>query len=411
MDAKNVVILGGGFGGLRAFYHLKNHLSDKVEVTLIDPRSTTLARPALPEVAFAEKPIEHARFALKPIIEGRGGKFIKAKAERINTANNKVILDNGKPISYDYLFLTVGAVKNYDAIPGYRDFGFSICDDTEAPKVKKRMKEFSSGPIVIGSAKSEWGSRIEAPRLDAPCEGPIGEIMFMVDHELRRRDIRDQATISVFSPAEIFFEDVGERVHNDVVPLIQKSAIEVQTHKVLKRIAEDHVEFEDGSTLESAFTIIIPPYTGNPLVINSNLGDEKGFIPTDKTMRHLDFANIFAAGDATALAMPKLGHLATMQADIAAKSLIKEITGQGKIPDFQAEIFCIMNRGGLNATLIFSDTYFGGDTDLTFNGPMAHFMKWSFDTYYFYTRGHLPPEMLELSLKAALQTLKGARTD
>lgn len=407
MDVKRVVILGGGFGGLRAFYHLSKNIPEKVELTLIDPRSTTLARPALPEVAFSDKPIEHARFPLRPLIEERGGRFFQDEAERIDTEKNQVIVKNRKPIPYDYLFLMVGAVKDYDAIPGYREYGYSICDDGEVPKVKSKLKEFTGGPIVIGSAKSVWGHRIDVPHLDAPCEGPIGEIMFMVDHDLRCRRLREKSTISVFSPAEIFFEDVGDRVHEDVGPLIQKSGIEVYTKKVLSKIAKDYVEFEDGSTLESNLTIIIPPYTGNPVVINSNLGDEKGFIPTDHKMRHLDHPNIFAAGDATALAMPKLGHLATMQADIAVKSLIKELTGFGEIPDFKAEVFCIMNRGGLDATLIFSDSYFGGKNDLTFNGPLAHFMKWNFDSYYYFTRGHLPPEMLEKSLKEGLRTFKG----
>ncbi|HKJ30297.1 MAG TPA: FAD-dependent oxidoreductase, partial [Balneolales bacterium] len=249
MDKKKVVILGGGFGGLRTFYHLQSNIPEKVDITLIDPRSTTLARPALPEVAFSDKPIDHARFPLKPIIENRDGTFIQANAVHIDTSKNQVILDKRKPVPYDYLFLMVGAVKDYDAIPGYREFGYSICDDSEAPKVKQRMKIFKGGPVVIGSAKSEWGSRVKAPKLDAPCEGPIGEIMFMVDHELRKRDLRDNSSISVFSPAEIFFEDVGERVHNDVAPLIQKSAIKVHTNKILTKIAKDHVEFVDGSQL------------------------------------------------------------------------------------------------------------------------------------------------------------------
>ncbi len=72
-------------------------------------------------------------------------------------------------------------------------------------------------------------------------------------------------------------------------------------------------------------------------------------------MRHVDYANIFAAGDVNALAMPKLGHIAVHQADIASAAIRREVTGTGEIPPYKPEIFCIMNRGGDEATLILSD--------------------------------------------------------
>ena len=51
----------------------------------------------------------------------------------------------------------------------------------------------------------------------------------------------------------------------------------------------------------------------------------KGFIPTDTQMRYLDFPNIFAADDIAVLAQPKLGHIAIIQASIAAATLLKEL--------------------------------------------------------------------------------------
>jgi sulfide:quinone oxidoreductase len=40
--------------------------------------------------------------------------------------------------------------------------------------------------------------------LAAPCEGPIGEIMFMLDYYLRKHNRRDKTNITVFTPGEIF---------------------------------------------------------------------------------------------------------------------------------------------------------------------------------------------------------------
>jgi sulfide:quinone oxidoreductase len=405
MARTRIVVLGGGFAGLRAFHRL--HSVPSVDVVLIDPREASLARPALPEVAFAGKPLQHALIPLVPIIERHGGKFLRQAVIAIDAPEGYVTVDSGERVNYDYLLLAVGAHKDYDAVPGFPEYGFSVCDDREAPRLARAVQAFTGGPVVVGAAKSTWGSRIRVQPLAAPCEGPIGEIIFMLDYELRRRKIRVRSPITAFSPGALFFEDVGAKVHEAMAPQLKIRDIDVIVNKELAALEPGHVRFADGSSVESAFSIIIPPYTGNQVITASGLGDERGFIPTDDSMRHLDHENIYAAGDATALAMPKLGHIAVMQADIAAAALIRAITGQGEVPAYRPEIFCIMNQGGAEALLILSDTLYGGKRDIALRGPIAHAMKWGFDSYYFYTRGNMPPDMANTAIEALLERWPG----
>jgi sulfide:quinone oxidoreductase len=400
-----VVILGAGFAGLRALYRLHD-LRDRVDLVLVDARTTSLARPALPEVALAGKPVEHARFPLADAAARHGARFVNRGVERVDLERSRIVLDGGDHLRYDALLVALGAHKDYDAVGGYSDFGYSVCDDTEAPRLARALERFGGGPVVIGSAESTWGSRVEVPRLAAPCEGPVAEIMFMVDHELRRRGLRDGSSIRVFSPGAVFFEDVGPKVHADVEPLVARQGIEVTTGKVLDHLSRGAVHFADGTAWDSALSIVLPPYAGSPVVRASpGLGDERGFVPTDNTMRHLDAEHVYAAGDGASLSMPKLGHIAVMEADVAAAAIRRDLTGGGDVPPHRPEVFCIANRGGHDATLIYSDTLYGGKTDLTLDGAAAHLMKWTFDSYYFHTKGHLPPDLategLELVLRVA----------
>ncbi|MHB1594073.1 MAG: NAD(P)/FAD-dependent oxidoreductase [Streptosporangiaceae bacterium] len=400
-----VVVLGGGFAGLRALYRLGD-LGERAELVLVDARTTSLARPALPEVALAGKPVDHARFPLANAAARHGARFINQGIDRIEAERSRLVLDGGDTLSFDVLLVALGARKDYDAIGGFSDFGYSVCDDTEAPRLAAALECFEGGPVVIGSAKSTWGRRVDVPQLAAPCEGPVAEIMFMVDHELRRRGLRERSPVRVFSPGEIFFEDVGPKVHADVEPLVARQGIEVTTGKVLDHLSRGEVHFADGTAWDSALSIVLPPYAGSPVVKRSpGFGDEQGFVPTDSTMRHLDFEHVYAAGDGASLSMPKLGHIAVMEADVAAAAIRRELTGRGDVPAHRPEVFCIANRGGHDATLIYSNTLYGGTTDLTIDGAAAHLMKWSFDSYYFHSQGHLPPDLgtegLELVLRAA----------
>ena len=400
-----ILIIGGGFGGLTALHHLKHYLKEKVNITLIDANSDSVNRPTMPEIAFAGKPAAHALFPLDKAVNAHSAEFHRGSVKRIDASMNQVYLEDGHNLVYDYLIIAPGAVHDFDAVNGLDEFGYSVCDENHAARLWDALQDFKGGNVVIGSALTQHGTRVKAPILTAACEGPVGEAMFMMDYLMIKRDIRDQSTIKVFSPADIFFEDVGPQVHEAFGPLIEKAGIEVLTGKEISCVSADHVEFSDGSQLPSDFTIVLPPHAAPEFIKNSGLGDEAGWIPTDYSMQHLDYGNIFAAGDCNALSQPKLGHIAAMQGEIAAKAIAKELGASVSVPDFKPEVFCIMNRGGHEATLILADTLYGGTRDITDSGVLPHMMKWSFDLYVGYTHGHLPPEWSEDVMKKLLERL------
>ncbi len=392
---KKIVILGAGFAGLHIFYKLRHLIGKKIDITVIDARSHSLLKPSLPEVAFEGAPFSHSLVELQHTIESRGATFIQDEVVNIDAKNSLLELKSGANESYDYLFVTLGAIKDYDAVKGFREYGYSVCDDTQAQRLWERVKTFEGGKIVTGAAKSTWGTRVDAPPLSASCEGPIGEIMFMLDYYLdkdkelkREKDYK----VDVFTPGEIFFEDVGDTPREVVGKYMQKRKIDLHNNKVLQEIGKDFIAFEDGTKMECDLAIIIPPYSAPQVLKDSNIGDEKGFIPTDKQMRHLDFDNIFAAGDITALAQPKLGHIAIIQGAIAAATLMKELGEEVEIPPHDLEVFCIMNMGGHDATMIVSDVLYSGKTDKALYSPISKMMKWGFDSYLYYNKGHMPPD-------------------
>ena len=392
---KKIVIVGAGFAGLHIFYKIRHLIGKKIDVTVIDARSHALLKPALPEIAFEGAPLSHSLVELEHTLERHGADFIQNEVHLIEPDLNRLILKGGEQIEYDYLFVTLGAVKDYDAIKGYKEYGYSVCDDTQAQKLWEKVKTFDGGRIVTGAAKSYWGSRVKAPELSAPCEGPIGEVMFMLDYYLEKEKglkRTKEYQIDVFTPSEIFFEDVGEKPHEVIGEFMTKQEMTLHNNKIVREIGKDFIAFDDGTQMPCDLAIVIPPYAAPDVILDSGIGDEKGFIPTDTTMRHLDYDNIFAAGDITALAQPKLGHIAIIQGAIAAASLMKELGEDVTIPPHELEVFCIMNMGGHEATLIASNSLYGGKRDVAMHSPIAKMMKWGFDNYLYFNKGHMPPD-------------------
>ena len=391
---KKVIILGAGFAGLHIFYTIRHLIAKKIEVTVINPMDYSLLKPSLPEVALDGLDVKHTHIPIKKSLESKGATFIQDEAVKIDAKKQLVHLGKGDVLDYDTLFIAMGAVKDYDAIEGFREYGYSVCDDAQAQRLYKRLECFEGGDIVTGSAKSVFGTRIDAPKLSAPCEGPIGEIMFMADHYLKTQKhlLPEDYLINIFSPAKEFFEDVGPEPHITVGKFMQEKNMKLHTEKVLKKIEKQHIVFEDGTKLPCDLAIIIPPYKAPKVIIDSALGDDKGFIPTDAKMKHLDYKNIYAAGDITALAQPKLGHIAIIQGEVAAKEFMKELGEKVEVPAYKPEVFCIMNMGGAEAVMINDNTLYGGERSVAFYSPISKAMKWGFDNYLYFNRGNMPPE-------------------
>ena len=400
--AKKLVIIGWGFGGLRAFYNLA--WDKNFKITLIDKRITSSMKPALPEVAFEGKDVNKTRFDIRSIIEGKGAIFLNVSVKKIEAEKNTIVLESWDIIEYDYLIVAAGANKAFTDVKWLEENGYSMCDDEHAPKIWEALEKFKWGKIMIGSAKSTWGTRVESPKWIAPCEGPIGEGMFMIDHYLKSKGLREKSEITAFTPGKPFFEDIWDDVRWWVGWLMWMKNIGLLLNHVVKEVKEKSVVFENGEEIESDLTIMIPVYKGQQFLIDSNLGDEKGFLPTDKSMKHLDYKNIYGVGDLNAVTMPKLGHLAVMQADIITAQLKNQEGESVEIPKYKPEILCIMNMGWNEAGVVLSDIKLGWKYDMVWHGKWQGLLKRQFDFFNIMTKGRMPPHIWELALKWMVKT-------
>ncbi|WP_037912142.1 NAD(P)/FAD-dependent oxidoreductase [Sulfobacillus thermosulfidooxidans] len=387
-----VVILGAGFGGLTVFHHMVPWINKAgVSVTIVDQRETFLIKPSLPEVAMGEKTLDHTTFPLRAVVEHHA-QFIHSRVDRIDPERQQIFID-GAVVPYDILVIALGAHKDWNGVTGFADYGHSMCTDVLAPRLYEAMKEFRQGQIVVGSAPTPTGHRLpDVPRLATACEGPVGEIAFMADYWLRQKNLRAQSEIICYTPGDVFFDDVGDNVHQAFNTIAQQQSIQVMTNKVIEHIEKDRVWFHDGSSIASALTVMVPTYRGPQVVIDAGLTDDAGFIPTDHQFRHSDFDNIFAIGDIASRSQPKLGHLAVEQGILVASVLRQQLTGNWELADYYPEVFCIMNMG-VTAMVIRSDVLWGGTMDQSYYGRLSHLLKTSFDEYTRRFKGKMPPEL------------------
>src|SRR5262245_58324859 len=107
----NVVIGGGGFGGLYAAKGLANR---PVSVTLVDRKNHHTFQPLLYQVATSVlSPGEIATPLRHTLYKAKNVEVILSEVTGFDTAARRVLLDGGGELEFDYLVVAAGARHSY----------------------------------------------------------------------------------------------------------------------------------------------------------------------------------------------------------------------------------------------------------------------------------------------------------
>ena len=145
---KRIVILGGGFGGMRTAECLEEQLraDPSVSITLVSDTNALLFTPMLAEVAGSSLEPSHISTPLRSSLHRT--EFIRGPAAEIDLEQRRVILgtaDQGtgppREIPYDHLVLALGSVSNYFGMANIQRFAFGFKRLLDAIRIRNHVIE------------------------------------------------------------------------------------------------------------------------------------------------------------------------------------------------------------------------------------------------------------------------------
>lgn len=417
MTQPKIVILGAGLGGTIAAYEIRDAVKDKASVEVIAECDTFSFYPSNPWVAVRWRDAEDVQVHLPPVMAKRGIGFTNVGAKRVDPANNRVELNDGRTVDYDYLVIATGPELAYDEIPGIGPDGHtvSICKTDHAAAAANRFEDFcrNPGPIVVGAVQG------------ASCYGPAYEFALILDTELKRRRIRDRVPMT-FVTAEPYIGHLGLDGVGDTKGLLESELrdrhIKWITNARVTSVEPGtaHVEEvqEDGSVkathdLPFAYSMFLPAFRGVKAVFGiEGLTNPRGFILVDKHQRNPTFKNIYSLGVCVAIppvgptpvpvGVPKTGFMIESMVTAIAENIKAELEGREPRREATWNAVCLADFGDGGVAFVAQPQIPPRNLNWSASGKWVHLAKVGFEKYFLrkVRKGESEPFYEKLALHA-----------
>ncbi|TLD97222.1 NAD(P)/FAD-dependent oxidoreductase [Helicobacter jaachi] len=340
-----ILIIGGGYGGLRTAITLQNATCLNADITLISKHDYHYQTTLLHKVAIGTLSARKARIYFRKILDLSKVRFIKDKIHTFEPEHNRV-KGNGGVYEYDYLVIALGFKPDDFGIKGVDKYAYKISSLNAALKLDKnieyKFKEYCHTKnandlsiIVCGTGftgiefAAELGSRLDElclisgiPR-DVPKVTCIGRSDRILPMFSKKASAKAQKKLEAFGVKVICNGDVQE---------CRKDGVVIKHNGKLA--------FIEGNTILWSAGV-----RGNDKLEESSLHTTKGRIKVDEYLRCPQYKNIYVVGDCALYASRDAIHaptaqLAAQMGDYVAKSLIKILHNKP-----QKQIFRFKHRG------------------------------------------------------------------
>jgi len=359
--SKQVLILGGGFGGLTSANLIRKSLSqEECEITVVDKYQYFMMGLVNLWILSGSRKLEDSQVALNNL-QDKGIKFLNDEITGIDPSENSVTTKtNPNKLKYDYLVVALGAEIAPELIDGFEDNDescFNVYDAKQVPHLREKILSLKSGRVVVCIA-------------DIPYKCPPApyEVSLLINDILVKNATRESIDLNMYVPTQIALPVAGPTMSQDVVKLLNNNHINFHPLHKLKRVSDKKtIEFENGNKTSYDVLVMIPPHQVPKIIKDSNLlGDgDQHWINVDRFTLRTKYKNVFAIGDVTEIRLdqtttiPKAGIFAEGEAKIVSQQIINEIKNinSKKAVKFDGKGFCFMEIGDKKAGYIDTDFY------------------------------------------------------
>src|SRR5271156_1971099 len=341
---KRIVILGGGFGGMRTAECLEERLrADRsVFITLVSDTNALLFTPMLAEVAGSSLEPSHISAPLRSSLHRT--EFIRGSAGAIDIEQRRVILraDHGtdppREIQFDHLVLALGSVSNYFGMANVQSFAFGFKTLLDAIRIRNHVIEM----FELADRESEPSHRQELLTFVIAGGGFAGVELAGALNDFAHGILADYPKLHS-EELSIVLVHAGDRILPELSESLARYAQQkMEARGVRFRLDTRLTDAQRGVVILSdseirAMTLVwTAGTTPNPLLTLLPVDrDKRGAVIVDDTLAVKNHKGLWALGDCASASNGKTGKMcpptaqfAIRQAEVLAKNIHAHLEGR-----------------------------------------------------------------------------------
>jgi NADH dehydrogenase len=354
---KKVIIVGAGFGGIRA----ADALSGKgLDVLLIDRHNYHLFHPLLYQVATASLEQESIAYPVRAMTRRWNGvRFKLAEVCGVDLENRKLKIA-GDAEDYDYLVLAAGSVANYFGMESVERHSFDLKKLDHAVELRNQIL----GSFERASREFDAERRKALLTFVIVGGGPTGVefagalqelILHVLDKDFpelkheKKRTILIEATDRLLAP---YPADLREYTAEK----LRRIGVEVMFNTQVSGAEPERVNLADGTFIPSHTLFWCAGVSASPLAREfTEAKAANGRIPVEPDLTIPGHPEVFVIGDLAFLPqggvpLPMMAPVAMQEGRYAGRAILKRIAGESVKP-FRFRDKGIMATIGRNAAV------------------------------------------------------------
>ncbi|MBW4431434.1 MAG: NAD(P)/FAD-dependent oxidoreductase [Pelatocladus maniniholoensis HA4357-MV3] len=344
-----VVIIGGGFGGLYAAKSLNNA---NVDVTLIDRRNFHLFQPLLYQVATgAISPADISSPLRSVLSKSKNTKVLLGEVNDIDPEAQKVVIGD-EIIPYDTLIVATGAKHSYFGKDEWESFAPGLKTVEDAIEMRHRIF------MAFEAAEKETDPQLRRAWLTfvivgggptgVELAGAIAELAYHTMKEDFRNIDTTEAQVILLEGLDRILPPFAPELSAQAATSLQRLGVTVQTKTLVTNIDNDLVTIKQGEELSQIHAKTVLWAAG---VKASPLGkvlaqrtsvecDRAGRVIVEPDLSLNNYPNIFVIGDLAHFAhqngkpLPGVAPVAMQEGEYVASLIKQKLQGQILLPRF-----------------------------------------------------------------------------
>ena len=336
----NVVVIGGGFGGLK---FLQRARSSKIQFTLIDKQNHHLFQPLLYQVATAVLSPANIAFPIRRMFKNfKNVKVILDEATDINREDKTVTISSGEKIKYDQLVVSTGSRHSYFGNDDWSEYSNGLKGINDALQIRERLlRAFEKAEneknieqrnkylnfVVVGGGPT-----------GVEMAGSIAEIAYKNMKEEFRNFKSSDANVYLIEATEKILPMYSDRLSGKAEKYLIDFGVQVRTNEKVIKIENDLV-VTDKESIETDNVIWAAGNEASPIIKKLNTKtDSEGRAIVDPDCSIKEDGNVFVIGDAANYknknnsTLPGIAPVAIQQGKYLAKIIKNKTLKQDRKP-------------------------------------------------------------------------------